>query len=223
MATNFRDMGDYWPDAHAAGIAASLMLLGNGFRYGIIASSFSYNALNLNIPWGSNPLTDALLSSDSFSIINDGSMFDRTDKLEHIADWSDALDNMRVCWEGENLDGNCCKCEKCIRNILNFRVLGMDLPQSFKNDITDSQIETVPVPDLAILFEYKCMLAVAKKRNIDLPWVKSLEKCIQRNEQLLNNKGLWKKVRKKIALRSRLRKFYKSHFHSEKFMPVGIK
>ncbi len=208
VATNFRDLGDNWDDAHAAGIAACLMLFQNGYKCGLISGSFSYNSFGLNIGWGSNPLTDRFLSSGSFEIINDGSRFDRVDKLEYIASWPHALENMRVCWEGKHLDRNCCECEKCIRNILSFYALGLKLPKSFEKDITEQQIKNVRVPDSAILFEYKCALSTAKSRGITAPWVKALEKGIQLNERRLanHNGSLWRKVRSKVALRTRLRR-----------------
>lgn len=216
IATNFRDMGDNWDIVHEAGVAASLMLFEKSFKSGIIASSFSYDSFNLNIPWGSNPLTDSFLSSSRFEIINDGSMFNRTHKLELLANWPQALEYMRVCWEGKKLDTNCCKCEKCVRDILSFYALGMKPSKCFEHDITEQQIETVHVPDLAILFEYKCMLSAARQRGITEPWVKSLEKCIRQNELRLNGTGIsWKKIRTKLAVRTRLRKILNSQLYGE--------
>jgi len=211
IATNFREMKGDWHIVHAAGIAAVLSLFSRRYKYGIIASSFSYDSFNLNIPWGSNPLTDNLLSSKNFEIINDGSGYNRTDKLELLINWQQAMDNMRVCWQGEKLDSNCCRCEKCIRIITSFYALGIRPAKCFPVNITSEQLENVIVPDLAILFEYRCMLWKAEEKGIDAPWVKALEKCIKRNEQRLGGKGLLlKKIRKKAAVRTRLRKLYNS-------------
>lgn len=207
IATNFRDMGGNWNIVHEAGIAASLAIFGKRFRCGVIASSFSYDSFNLNIPWGSNPLTDSLLSSESFEIFNDGSMYNRTDKLEYLLKWPEAMEYMRVCWKGEKLDRNCCKCEKCIRNILSFYSVGDKPAKCFPLEITKGQIENVFVPDLAILFEYRCMLWAARKRGINESWVKSLEICIKRNEKRLEGKGITiEKIRKKAAIRTRLKR-----------------
>jgi hypothetical protein len=213
MATNFRDLRDYWSHAHAGGLGASLSLFQKSFENGVIAGSFSYNSLDLNIGWGSNPLTDLFLSSERFKIINDGSRYDRVEKLKYLSEnWPFALDYLRVCWKGEQLDRNCCKCEKCIRNILCFYALGKKLPSSFEHDITPKQIENVIVPDLAILFEYRCCLTAAKSRGINEPWVKALEKGIRKNEMRLNGKGLlWRKIKNKLAVRTRLKKFYNNN------------
>jgi hypothetical protein len=217
MATNFRDLKDYWSHAHAGGLAASLALFQNGYESGVIAASFSYSALDLNIGWGSNPVSDLFLSSKRFKIINDGSRYERVDKLKYLSDsWPEVLDYLRVCWRGTKLDRNCCKCEKCIRNIICFYALGKKLPKSFEFDITGKQIENVIVPDHAVLFEYKYALATAKKKGIHEPWVKSLERCISLNKQRLDGKKfLWKKIRNKIALRTRLRNFYNNYLRGK--------
>jgi hypothetical protein len=213
MATNFRDLKDHWSHAHAGGLAASLSLFQKGFENGVIAASFSYSSLDLNIGWGSNPVSDLFLSSRSFKIINDGSRYERIDKLKYLTDnWPDILDYLRVCWRGTKLDRNCCKCEKCIRNIICFYALGKKLPKSFEYDITPKQIENVIVPDQAVLFEYKCALAVAKAKGTRAPWVKSLERCIRLNSQRLEGKNFsWKKVRSRIALRTRIKNFYNNY------------
>ncbi|HBG28285.1 MAG: hypothetical protein A2Y10_03225 [Planctomycetes bacterium GWF2_41_51] len=216
ITTNFRDIGDDWNIVHEAGIAASLALFGNGFRCGVISSSFSYDSFNLNIPWGSNPLTDSLLSSSSFEIFNDGSMFNRTDKLELLTKWPQAMEYMRVCWKGEKLDRNCCECEKCIRNILSFYAIGIKPAKCFPLDITKQQIENIYVPDLAILFEYRCMLWAARKRMIKDKWVNSLEICIKKNEKRLNGRGInWDIIRKNIAIRTRVRNFFNGYSFSK--------
>jgi hypothetical protein len=158
-------------------------------------------------------VSDLFLSSKNFKIINDGSRYERVDKLEYLCDnWPAALDHLRVCWKGEHLEQNCCKCEKCIRNIICFYALGKKLPKSFEFNVTEKQIENVIVPDHAVLFEYKYALATAKKKEIREPWVKSLEKCIRLNTERLNGKKLmWKNIKNKIAIRTRLRNLYKNH------------
>lgn len=209
IKTNFREMPGNWNIVHEAGIAASLVFFNKGYRCGIIPSSFSYDSFDLNIPWGSNPLTDSLLSSKSFEIFNDASMYNRTQKLELLLNWPQAMEHMRVCWQGENLDSNCCKCEKCIRAILSFYTLGIKPARCFPNEITLRQIENVIVPDMAILFEYRCMLWDAEKNAIKSDWVNSLRKCINRNERRLKGNGLlFKRIKQKIAARTRLKKLY---------------
>lgn len=104
------------------------MLLQNEHTDGLIASSEPYSSLLL--PWGSNPITDRLMSSDSFSIVHDAAAVTRNQKVRAISTWKEATRSIRVCWQGEHMDRNCGRCEKCIRTILNFRVMGLGLKVS---------------------------------------------------------------------------------------------
>jgi hypothetical protein len=209
MATNFRAMGDDWDDSHGSAVAACLTLFQNGYGSGLIAGSFAYDGWRYSMPWGSNPFTDSLLSTDRFRISDDGMSFGRVDKLQAMSEWPEALQYSKVCWEGRDLERNCCRCEKCIRNILAYRALGVPRPGSFEEDVTDQQIENVCIPDTLIMWEYRKILSAARSRNIDAPWVRALGRCICRNERRLNGGGnWWKRFRSTVALRSRLRKLY---------------
>jgi hypothetical protein len=122
MATNFREVIKiHWEDVFGTAIASCLHLLLGSYTAGLIASSHSYPVISF--PYGSNPLSDRFLSSQRFEIVHDGAIAARWDKIQEIMNWPEALENLRVCWQGEQKDRNCGRCEKCIRNILNFRLL----------------------------------------------------------------------------------------------------
>lgn len=180
MATNFRNFQQRWEDAHGTAVASCLMLLQGGYSMGLIPSSDPYHALDLSWGWGSNPLTDPLLSSKTFSIIHDGGAFSRPAKLMQVAEWSEALQTLRVCWQGEQKDRNCGYCEKCVQAILTFRALGLDLPPCFENDVTDQEIARVLNRNL--LTEYAPILAFAKDRSISDSWVTVLEEFMNASE-----------------------------------------
>ncbi len=179
MATNFRSFPQNWEDAHGVGVASCLMLLQGGYAMGLIPSSDPYHAIDLSWGWGSNPLTDPLLSSRSFSIIHDGGAFSRPAKLMQIAKWPEALQTLRVCWEGKQKDRNCGYCEKCVQAILTFRALELDLPPCFENDVTDQEIARVLKREL--LIEYAPILAFARERAISDSWMTVLEEFVSTN------------------------------------------
>lgn len=198
MTTNIRELGDPWWDFHGAAPASCLALLQGGFSVGIIPSTEPYNALVL--PWGSNPVTDWMLSSRSFAIVHDGASFARTEKVREIAGWSEALQYLRVCMVGKpgEHDANCGVCEKCIRTILNFRVLGIDLPGCFEKDVTDEQIAGLRGLDQLKLAELDRILAVAKAEGVSGAWVKALETCIRRNRMRRRIEMLMRRVGRKF-------------------------
>jgi hypothetical protein len=180
VKTNFRQLPLQWEDAFGTGIASCLMLLEAGYETGLIASSFPYRALSF--PYGSNPVSDPFLSSESFQIIHDGAAFSRIEKIREISDWSEALQNLIVCWKSSNKDRNCGQCEKCVRTILIFRILGLGLPKCFEQDVTDHQIENIKVTN-GPLTEMERVLQAAKNANLSDSWVSSLEKCIKINQR----------------------------------------
>ena len=204
MATNFREIKQDWEDAFGAGTASCLMLLQGGFTAGLVGSSDPYIALNL--PYGSNPITDHLLSSRAFQIVCDGASFTRLEKVKEIADWPEALQNLRVCWQGAQKDRNCGQCEKCIRTILGFRVLGLDLPSCFEQDVTDQQI--LGIRGLTAIQRYDLELILeAAKGSVSGSWVTALEQCIYRNRQEGAKSDKWAALKQSLppSLRKPLR------------------
>ncbi|MBN1663695.1 MAG: hypothetical protein JW943_08845 [Deltaproteobacteria bacterium] len=176
VATNYREIVADWSHSHGAAIASCLHLFCRRFSKGLIAQSFTYKEI-LSIHEGVNALTDPLLSSDSFRIIPDGAAFKRTEKIEAMGNWVEFLNNLRVCWQGPYKDRNCCVCEKCVRNILTFRALGLGLPPCFDHDVEDEQIKTLrlgagPLPS----FRYDKLASVAAAHGATGPWVRTLLK-----------------------------------------------
>lgn len=142
MRTNIRVVNrQWWPDVFGSAIAACLHLLTPSYGRAYIPSSFAYSAGALIN--GSNPLTDPLLSSDVLQIIHDGAIYTRNEKLRAIAHWSEGVNGLRVCWQGELRDRNCCRCEKCIRNMLNFQLEGLLIPAAFGLPLTSEAIKAL--------------------------------------------------------------------------------
>lgn len=140
MVTNFQSLVPLWILSHGAGLASALMMLRSGFGVGMIASSSTYDALYPLL--GSNPISDPLLSSQGFKIIHDGAAFSRTDKARALAKWEEGQRYMRVCHRNPERDRNCCRCDKCIRTMLNFRAAGLPRPPCFERDVSLWEIAT---------------------------------------------------------------------------------
>lgn len=195
MATNFRKVIKLdWEDVFGAAIASCLHLINRGYNMGMIPASYCYK--NITLPYGSNPLTDSLLSSQSLAIVHDGAKFVRLEKIQQMLEWDEALTNLRVCWQGEQKDRNCCRCEKCIRNILNFRALGYGLPPCFEQDVTNGQIINLKVRGSA-LDAIEDLLEQIEINQISGDWVNVLRISIFKNRILdLVQKNIpysWKK------------------------------
>jgi hypothetical protein len=160
MAINLKQLGDDWGDSHAAGLAACLMLLGGRFASGLIASSYPYSYLQSG--WGSNPVSDWLLSSDSFTIVHDSAGFTRYEKVCALTEWPEALENLRVCIRGAEREKNCCRCHKCVRVMLYFRFAGAGLPPAFERDVSNFQVLCTSFPSEGLIRVFEEVLANAR-------------------------------------------------------------
>lgn len=180
VATNYREIMDpylTWPQCFGAGVVAAQMLFKGQYAKGLVAASFDYR--NLAFPYGSNPVSDPLLGSRVFEVIHDGAEHGRFGKVREIAGWPEALQHLRVCWQGGASDYNCCRCEKCVRNILTFRILGVPRPECFPEDVTDQQIRRLRLKGDA-LKTYRFLRAAARAEGIRDPWLKSVDYAIAR-------------------------------------------
>jgi hypothetical protein len=170
VSTNYREVVGDWSHSHGAAIASCLSLFRKEFSEGLIGQTFTYGELR-KITEGVNALTDPLLSSDNFRIVPDGAAFKRAGKILAMSDWSEFLHNLRVCWEGTQRDQNCCNCEKCMRNILTFRALGLGLPPCFEHDISFQQIKTLRMGDRERrVMRYEGLLPLAKAHGATGQW-----------------------------------------------------
>ena len=96
------------------------------------------------------------------------------EKLEALFSWPEALDNLKVCWEGQYRfdtlpDVNCCQCDKCVRTMLAFKALGHAIPASFPKRLTLEKVQSLKNKpfDWSRLMFLNEVLDTAKKRGLD--------------------------------------------------------
>jgi hypothetical protein len=143
LRTNLRQMektfGCCWEtETHGTWLAATLACYESCFSPVIIPSTYIYEKLKL--PWASNPITDHLFSSDMVSFWHDGAAYNKLTKVQAIASQPSVQENLRVCWQGQELDRNCGKCFKCIATQVCFWLSGVENPACFPNPCTIDQI-----------------------------------------------------------------------------------
>ncbi len=123
LRTNLRDFtkSPGWEMAHGAALIGSALILGRLFRRFFVPSSRSYETL---IPWGSHPLLDPLLSTDTLQVIHDATHLTRVDKIRVLAAWPPTYSLLRTCYAKRDGLNNCCRCDNCIRTMTAFEVFG---------------------------------------------------------------------------------------------------
>ena len=200
LRTNIRQVfGIDWHDLHGAALVGVMQTLRSKAGSLLIGSSDPYDQLLL--PYGSNPVTDHLLSTAGMDVVHDGCGFDRTQKVAFIAGWKTACDNLRVCWEGEQVGANCGHCEKCLRTRLNFLANGLAVPQNLQPPGEGFDFSVVDTESESVLQEFDQILQVAHRSEIRSPWVAQLE----RRMAWLRRRNLYRQARR--SLRGLVRKF----------------
>ena len=128
VRTNVREFGMDWRDAHGAVLASVLHWFGEVFGAGLLASTLTIG--EFDAPWGSHPLTDMLLGSERFRVLDDGIESNRLQKVAALGDWPEAMECLRVCFHSAGDPVNCGECRKCILTKLMFLASGLPLPRT---------------------------------------------------------------------------------------------
>ena len=162
VRTNWREICSDWETQYVSGLSACLNLFSEIARFGLFGSDEDY--ANFVLPWASNPVTNHLLSSDSFRIVTDGAGYTRTEKVDLIGRFPEVSKKLRVCWEGKNGD-NCGHCEKCVRTALNFMATGASPPPSLIQSLDFRTMLKFRVKNPVQLYFIKDILVFAKKNN----------------------------------------------------------
>ncbi|TAK99601.1 MAG: hypothetical protein EPO08_15925, partial [Rhodospirillaceae bacterium] len=175
VRTNSRDLRlQDWDDSSALELAGCLHMHAGEFQYGLLGSTKSYDALVL--PWGSNPVTDHLMSGDRLAVVHDGAGFSRTDKAAEILRNPVACRTVKVCYAGVDQSENCGRCEKCVRSQLNFLAAGAaKVPPCFPREFDLDCIRAIQIDHEAQMIEHASLLAYAKAHGVWGPWLPILE------------------------------------------------
>jgi hypothetical protein len=121
-----------WLFVHGAPTISCALLLSNLITRFIFASTFTYANI---FPWGSSPITDHLLSTESTEIIHYGASKTRVRKIEAFVDFPLAQNHIRVCAKPHlNVRRqNCSQCEKCLRTMVMLEICdGLDKFTAFQ-------------------------------------------------------------------------------------------
>jgi len=173
LRTNFREViRTNWENSHGVALVSALQFFKPMARSCLIGSSKPYD--DIVFPYGSNPLSDGFLSSDSMQVLHDGSRFDRIEKTAVISQWPEGTRNLRVCWKGSQVEANCGKCEKCIRTKLGFMALGKPYAPSLGAPPTPWEVLNLVFVSYAVIVDFRQILSTCRRNGIRKPWVRAL-------------------------------------------------
>lgn len=176
VETNFREFVEPWESVFGSALAAALFQFSGLANVGLIAGDVDYGRVHL--PYGSNPITNPLLSSSRFEIVTDGCGTTRCDKVAAIAQVPALRDRLRVCWEGADKSKNCGECEKCRRTYLNFLATGSE-PGEFLKGIDRSRLAQINPRNVSQRNFLRDIIKTAQANGIREPWVEELRRNLQ--------------------------------------------
>jgi hypothetical protein len=159
-------------------VAAALMHWQRDVSAALIGSDEDY--ANVVFPWGGNPITYPMLSTDSFRVMYDGAGTNRTQKVGVIAAWETGTETLRVCWQSAS-PRNCGRCEKCMRTKLNYLASRKPIPSSLPGGVPLSSVlrmKALAPANLALLRE---LHQEAKANGVEGAWVGALKLVIAWN------------------------------------------
>ncbi|HMD89971.1 MAG TPA: hypothetical protein VKF38_12485 [Anaerolineaceae bacterium] len=112
-----------WGIAHGGTIISTGLVLDKLIRYFLVPSSYALVSLT---HWGSSPMIDHWLSTETLQALHDGTPIARVDKVTAISTWHPAQQFLRVCVDDSQRYGvnNCSKCEKCLRTMIVLEICG---------------------------------------------------------------------------------------------------
>ena len=196
VRTNVRELGlQNWEDGHGAMLASCLHQFAGRFDCGLISSSNAYH--ELEIPWGSNPITDPLLSGDQFEIVHEGAAFRKIEKMALLVRHPEAIQGMRVCYEGKDQYRNCGTCGKCVRARLAFLALGMPEPPCFDGPLDLAAIDTLQTRTMLDYHRLNALVDYAERRGETGEWLRRAKRRLVAHERKLRLLG----ARERIAAR----------------------
>ena len=147
VVTNSKEYGGHsaWPHSAIPLTAAALSLFSGRFGVGLVSGGTPHGSPRFGV---SHPaILDELVSNDCFRVVTDGSAFGRTDKIEALLPFPEAIEGIKVCWEGDDPSRNCGRCQKCVITRLNFLAAGMPNPPCFDTPLSLDHIAALPMSD----------------------------------------------------------------------------
>lgn len=108
--------------SHCARTVSCVLLFQSLFQRHLVPSTNAYADFG---PDGSMPVADHLLSTNATRVIHDGAQYSRIEKSRRIAKLPPVRKWLYVCTRDTVDGGNCSECDKCVRAMLTFDLLGV--------------------------------------------------------------------------------------------------
>lgn len=165
-----------WAKTHGGGLAALGHLLSDEVSRLVIPSSHSRHYEG---PWGSHWELDHLWSASNLEVVHSDASQARDAKVRALVHCPIAMRHLRVCWENTTPTGNCSRCEKCVRTMLELTACdGLEKCRTF--DLTvplDTRVDELTAVPEQWLLHYEGL----RERTSDERLARALDRLIARS------------------------------------------
>lgn len=206
VRTNLREhLRTCWEHSFLCALVATLGHFKKVAGTCIVGSGVPYDYLV--IPWGSSPVTDHLLNAGDLAVMHDGASHSRTEKVAEIAEWSEGVANLRVCWQGPKKGENCGRCEKCIRTKFNFLATSNPVPDCIPGRDLLGDLGAVVIRNDFVRIEWQQIYDYAIRHKVEASWVPRIPHLLRRPlvDYLLPKSGRLRKKLKALLQRTKVR------------------
>jgi len=200
VKTNVREILDQllaWDYSHGSAMAGVAQAMSANLGSVLFSGGTETKAVR---PYGIHPELDPLWSTTDLDVIHIGLQARRIDKVVNwIANSTNALESLRVCWKNPHNDYNCGQCEKCFRTMLALKAAGVyNQANTFPKEIDLSKLSKLVLEPNQIRY-FQESLDILKKKNTDQELIQSLESLITNNLNKNIYSKLTRSLRKKIS------------------------
>jgi len=182
IKTNIREIYEEyfdWDLVHGFAVGSVALALRNQFSAIYVSCGLPTKHMDHH---SMTPELDPLWSGDAMNIIHYGCSADKLAKLTFLSRFPIVMKTLRVCWVNTKNSYNCCRCEKCLRNMLGLYCAdALHKCQTFNKSVDLNVLENTKV-SLYVLKYFKAILNVLEEKNDKSPIRKSLEVFIVKNE-----------------------------------------
>lgn len=164
--SNLKQLLPNWSISHCAAIMGVMSLFQRRFTAGLLGCSWAYDNFEfVTVGNGSTAITDPLLSSAGFQVIQDFAST-RIEKTVALCDRPEVWKLLRVCYQGDDPSKNCGVCEKCVRQMLCMVAAGVEDFGGFESPLTPEKVAAVKPTGTAIENEWRACYSLAQQRGL---------------------------------------------------------
>lgn len=166
-----------WERTHGGALGAIGHLLSDHISLLQISASYLYGSSAF---WGSRWDLDPLFASSQFAIEHFGAEYMRTQKLWMIAHEPIVRRHLRVCWVRHRGEGNCGRCEKCVRTMLVLEACGQleHYPTLGRPDELIARIDGVPAIPWGAILAYDLLMRQDLRSDVR----RAVERLLERTQ-----------------------------------------